>query len=80
LSNKPSSSPKYKSLQDRVWKNSEVCRIIFGRNRIEQDAEADLLVVMLIADVWFMVKLKVFGGAKRHDRWCRRLRSTVITT
>jgi hypothetical protein len=23
-----------------------------GRNRIEQDAEADLLAVMLFADVW----------------------------
>jgi hypothetical protein len=27
-----------------------------GRNRIEQDAEADLLAVMLFADDWFEVK------------------------
>jgi len=28
------------------------------RNRIEQDAEADLLTVMFFADVWFEVKQK----------------------
>lgn len=38
-----------------------------GRNRIEQDAEADLLAVRLFADVWLIVKLKDL-------LWCKKAR------
>jgi hypothetical protein len=34
-------------------------------NRIEQDAEADLLTVMLFADVWSLIKLKGFRWSKK---------------
>jgi len=34
-------------------------------NRIEQDAEADLLGVMLFADVWFDVKQKRLSFGKK---------------
>ena len=36
-----------------------------GRNRIEQDAEADLLAVMLFADDWFKVKQKGLRFGKK---------------
>jgi hypothetical protein len=36
-----------------------------GRNRIEQDAETDLLTVMLFADVWFDVKQKGLWQGKK---------------
>ena len=36
-----------------------------GGNRIEQDAEADLLAVMLFADEWFAVKQKGLWFGKK---------------
>jgi hypothetical protein len=45
-------------MQDRVLEGYKSMLNNLGRNRIEQDATADLLVVMLFAHAWQMVRQK----------------------
>ena len=70
---------KMEGLQDCVRRDFNACSLDQSMELgIEQFAEADLQrPVMLFADVWFMVRLKVFGEAKSHASCRRRLSSTV---